>query len=202
MGIAGFLDSNLECVREKSKGIEDGTLPHAILADDGGEWRKGADVLGVPELAERDISEYPVVPNTKAFKQCHDRSLSECGGKLLLPLVPVTDTPALECDWNYSTLNWKQWHSSETSFRPLSVASLIGLLLTERCGLRVGATGDRVILRYCRSSTVQLNKGSEQRKRYERTTLVFSLTLGRSSRAGVRGYAIAGGRRRSSPACS
>ena len=39
-------------------------------------------------------------------------------------------------------------------------------------------------------------------KRCERTTLVFSLTPGRSSRAGVRGYAIAGGRRRSSPACS
>ena len=75
MGIAGFLDSNLECVREKSKGIEDGTLAHAILADDGGEWRKGADVPGVPELAERDISEYPVVLNAKAFKQCHDRSL-------------------------------------------------------------------------------------------------------------------------------
>ena len=40
------------------------------------------------------------------------------------------------------------------------------------------------------------------RKRCERTTLVFSLTPGRSSRAGVRGYAIAGGRRRSSPACA
>ena len=40
------------------------------------------------------------------------------------------------------------------------------------------------------------------RKRCERTTLVFSLTPGRSSRAGVRGYAIAGGQRRSSPACS
>ena len=31
---------------------------------------------------------------------------------------------------------------------------------------------------------------------------LFSLTRGRSSRAGVRGFAIAGGRRRSSPACS
>ena len=39
-------------------------------------------------------------------------------------------------------------------------------------------------------------------KRCERPTLVFSLTSGRSSRAGVRESAIAGGRRRSSPACS
>ena len=36
VGIAGFLDPNLEGVRKKSKGIEDGALAHAILADDGG----------------------------------------------------------------------------------------------------------------------------------------------------------------------
>ena len=40
------------------------------------------------------------------------------------------------------------------------------------------------------------------RKRCERTTLVFSLTPGRSSRAGVRGSGIEDDRRRSSPACS
>ena len=39
------------------------------------------------------------------------------------------------------------------------------------------------------------------RKRCERTTLVFSLTPGRSSRAGVRGFGIEDDRRRSSPAC-
>ena len=39
-------------------------------------------------------------------------------------------------------------------------------------------------------------------KRCERTTLVFSLTPGRSSRAGVRGSGIEDDRRRSSPACS
>ena len=42
----------------------------------------------------------------------------------------------------------------------------------------------------------------EYRKRCERTTLVFSLTPGRSSRAGVRGSGIEDDRRRSSPACS
>ncbi len=40
------------------------------------------------------------------------------------------------------------------------------------------------------------------RKRCERPTLLFSLTPGRSSRAGVRRFWIGGGRRRSSPACS
>ena len=40
------------------------------------------------------------------------------------------------------------------------------------------------------------------RKRCECTTLVFSLTPGRSSRAGVRGSGIEDDRRRSSPACS
>ena len=43
---------------------------------------------------------------------------------------------------------------------------------------------------------------SNQGKRCERTTLVFSLTPGRSSRAGVRGSGIEDDRRRSSPACS
>ena len=41
-----------------------------------------------------------------------------------------------------------------------------------------------------------------ERKRCERTTLVFSLTPGRSSRAEVRGFGIEDGRPRFSPACS
>ena len=36
MGIAGFLDTNLEGISKKSKGIEDGTLADTILADDCG----------------------------------------------------------------------------------------------------------------------------------------------------------------------
>ena len=39
-------------------------------------------------------------------------------------------------------------------------------------------------------------------ERCERTTLVFSSTPGRSSRAGVRGFGIEDGRPRFSPACS
>ena len=69
---------------------------------------------------------------------------------------------------------------------------------------RDGARGDRGRRRRPQG---ELTHGREEeasvvfRKRCERTTLVFSLTPGRSSRAAVRGFGIEDDRRRSSPAC-
>ena len=71
-------------------------------------------------------------------------------------------------------------------------AAGMGLLSLARRGCSISS----------RRSVDHDNPWRVDRKRCECTTLVFSLTPGRSSRAGVRGSGIEDDRRRSSPACS
>ena len=69
--VTGLLDPEFQAVREKTEGVEERALPHPVLPDHDGHRSQGLDVLRIPQLAECQVLQHPVVRNPNSFDLRH-----------------------------------------------------------------------------------------------------------------------------------
>ena len=72
---AGALDAQFEAIRQEAEGVRQAALVGAVPADDGRHRRQVPCSRRVPQLAERDVFERPVVFDPESFDSRHGDGL-------------------------------------------------------------------------------------------------------------------------------
>ena len=70
-GVARVLDSESQAIREKAEGVEQRTLADSVLPDHDGHRGQGLNVLRVPQPAERQVLQHPVVRDPDSLDLRH-----------------------------------------------------------------------------------------------------------------------------------